>query len=75
MDLQVKDAVEIPVAAAASKSVPSWNFTPCARWKTHVLPPSWTSHEVARSGTTFHSGGGVMVTRELKMLFHTQKVK
>src|SRR5215472_15433900 len=59
-------------ATSASKSVPSWNFTPSSRWKTYVFPPSRTSQDVASSGTILSSGGGVSFNRELYMLFMSQ---
>ena len=42
--------------AAASKSVPSWNFTFFRRWKTMRLPPSSTSQRSASSGLMEKSG-------------------
>ena len=76
MDLRVEDAVEIPLRRPARRS-------PCHRGISRLLrggrptsyrhpgrPTRWPAQ-----GTIFHSGGGVMVRRELKMLFQTQKVK
>ena len=41
--------------SSAVRSEPSWNFTPCCRWKVMDKPSSATSHVSARPGTTLPS--------------------
>src|SRR3954454_10258431 len=46
------------LTSSAVRSLPSWNLMPLRRWKTYVLPPSWTSHPSAASGLMVGLSGG-----------------
>ena len=64
MHLRVEDALDIPLGSGGVKVRAIVELHPLSEVEDPRPASSWTSHKVASSGTTFHSGGGVMVRRE-----------